>query len=71
MRSETKDKQWYFDDPRMRRWMVQCVVCQAVGYRHDSPEEFFGRQRIVHNFRPLEVDDAGVCTECQRAHEVT
>jgi hypothetical protein len=65
MKTQTKDKEWHFDDPRTRKWMVQCVVCQVVGYKHDAPREFFGRHHLVRHFRPLEVDEAGVCVNCK------
>ena len=64
----SKDVEWHFDDPRTRKWLVQCVSCQAVGYKHDAPEKFFGRDHVAKYFRALEVDDAGVCTDCQRSN---
>ena len=68
--SQPHDPDWYLRDPRTRKWLIQCVTCQRVGYRVDAPEEFFGRQSIRHNFQPLALDDSGRCAECKMARSL-
>ncbi len=41
IRSEDKDPKWHLSDRRTRKWMIQCSVCQTIGYRADAPEKFF------------------------------
>jgi hypothetical protein len=58
--------------PRLRKWVNQCVVCQAVGYRPDLPADLFtsdgNRTAAADNlrryFRPLPVDELGRCEMC-------
>lgn len=41
-KDERHDPQWYMNEPRTRKWLVQCSGCQRIGYRSDAPENFFG-----------------------------
>jgi hypothetical protein len=41
MKRQDKDAEWHLNDPRTRKWMIQCVKCQAIGYPADAPEQFF------------------------------
>jgi hypothetical protein len=65
--SEPHTVDWFLRDPRKGKWIVQCVGCQQIGYRADAPEEFFDRQRITYQLRPLSVDERGLCPECVEA----
>lgn len=67
MKSQTNNPEWHLSDPRTRKWMVQCVVCQRIGYRADAPEQFFGRVHLAKHFEPLDVDSAGMCENCSKA----
>ena len=61
------DIEWHLDDPRTRKWIVQCVICQAMGYPPDAPKNFFGREHLVAYFQPLDLNEAGICVDCQQA----
>ena len=67
VKRQEHDAEWHFDDPRTRKWMVQCVACGVIGYRFDAPEQFFGRFHLVKYFDPISLDDRGLCEECQFA----
>jgi hypothetical protein len=65
-----RDKEEYLNAfPRLRRFLNQCVVCQETGY---DPEKMKTKQgkyfqaRIREYFHPLEVNAAGVCSDCAR-----
>ncbi len=66
--SEAHTPDWYLRRPRERKWLVQCVGCQRVGYRADAPKEFFNRREITNQFQPLQLNSQGLCPECQEAH---
>ena len=70
-KTETHDPDWYLRDPRTRKWLVQCIACQRVGYRADAPPHFFDRDRIVAHLHPLTLDSAGLCDECQHAQTLS
>lgn len=65
-KSEEKDPEWHLDEPRTRKWMVQCVICKTIGYRADAPKQFFGRYHLVKHFKQMNLDATGVCEDCQR-----
>ena len=46
MKNEDKDAEWYLQEPRIRKWMVQCIACNRWGYRHDAPPKFHGRAQL-------------------------
>lgn len=57
---------WLATDPRIRKWLVQCVACQAVGYRAQMPEDAFDARRIMRQFRAIDLDEYGRCADCRR-----
>jgi hypothetical protein len=64
-KNEAQNIEWHLRDPRTRKWLVQCVVCQRVGYKPNPPEKFFGREHLLAYFEPLELDENGVCRQCE------
>lgn len=64
---EQHDAEWQLKDPRVRKWMVQCVVCKKWGYRHDAPAKFFGQPHLVRYFEQMKLDEEGVCDQCREA----
>ena len=65
--NQAQDIEWHLRDPRTRKWIVQCVVCQRIGYKADAPDKFFGRAHLVKYFEPLALDEGGVCASCREA----
>lgn len=66
MRDESKDINWHLNDPRTRKLIVQCSVCNTFGYKHDAPEEFFGKVDLEKHFRPMQLNELGACEDCGR-----
>ncbi len=51
-----------------RRWINQCVACQAQGYKPEMPKDIhpgIAAQNLRHYFRPLGVDENGLCDQCK------
>lgn len=67
MKRQQNDAHWHLDDPRTRKWMVQCSACGRIGYRADAPEKFFGRAHLVRYFEALDLDDKGRCQVCRES----
>lgn len=63
------DVTWPLDDPRTRKWMVKCAGCGLVGYHAAAPARFFGRAHLVRHFKPIALDDLGLCEACHAAAE--
>ncbi len=70
-KSQEKDSEWYLSDPRTRKWMVQCVICQIIGYRADAPEQFFSRHHLLKHFKSINLDATGICEDCRRYYKQT
>jgi hypothetical protein len=67
MKSESNDAEWHLDDPRTRRWMIQCAGCRRWGYRADAPPKFFGRSHMEKYFEELRLNPNGLCEQCAKA----
>ena len=63
MRSETKTQQWFLDDPRTRRWIVQCGACGLYGRRSDTPASV-PKVNFEAMFPVMALDDQGLCANC-------
>jgi hypothetical protein len=37
MRTETRTQEWFLNDPRCRKWIVQCSACQQYGRKPEAP----------------------------------
>jgi hypothetical protein len=67
MKKEQNDPEWYLQDRRIRKWMVQCVACRRWGYRPDAPPKFHGRVQLEKYLGELKLDERGLCDQCQTA----
>jgi len=56
---------WLLNDPRTRKWMIQCLGCRPWGYQHDAPKKFFGRAHLERYFEPMNLDGRGLCEQCR------
>jgi len=56
------NKEWFLQDPRTRKWIVQCSRCQEYGRHPDAPE--LPKAKFEDNFRIMHLDDKGLCDEC-------
>jgi len=66
MHDQENDPEWHLNNSRTRKWLVQCVVCQTIGYRADAPKQFFGRYHLIKYFKPIQLDSTGVCEDCRK-----
>jgi hypothetical protein len=67
MKNEDKDAEWYLQEPRIRKWMVQCIACNRWGYRHDAPPKFHGRAQLEKHIGEMKLDERGICDQCRDA----
>ena len=65
--NERKEK-WLEAFPDIRKkYLNQCVVCQEIGYdpvKIAKKQGRFFQKRLQEFFHPLEVNEAGICTDC-------
>lgn len=59
-----------------KRWINECIGCHVQGYKPDMPEKIdnSGNQgimkyNVMRYFKPLPVDDIGMCEQCQQNYE--
>ena len=63
--------------PKLNKWINRCICCGAIGYSSDLPEQLtssdkqgefitVGAQNLRYYFRPLDVNEIGVCETCQK-----
>lgn len=51
-------------------WMNQCVCCQNIGHKPEIPESIhpgFLAQNLRRYFRPLALNDQGLCEQCAQS----
>jgi hypothetical protein len=56
--------------PKLRKWINQCVACNAIGYKPTMPEDIYpgiAAQNIRHLFSELALNDDGLCSICAQA----
>ena len=68
MRSETRTQEWFLQDPRTRKWIVQCIACGQFGRRPDSPATI-PKVNFEVMFPIMHLDEAGVCESCREGIE--
>ena len=60
---------------RAKRWINQCVICQRKGYKPEMPLESRDGSLLISNirqyFKPLELNDVGLCEQCSKALKQT
>ena len=67
MRSETRTLEWFLDDPRTRRWIVQCSGCAAYGRKPNTPTTI-PKFRFEEMFPVMVLDEErGRCEQCREA----
>ena len=60
--------------PKLSRWMNECIVCHAKGYKPEMPEHIGGKYSIASNnlkkyFKPLAVSELSICEQCAKFTE--
>lgn len=70
MTSIRKDNENYIRKyPEMRKWIIECVVCQSIGYKSNLPENIYPgvlAQNIRKIYNELEVNEINICNDCEK-----
>jgi hypothetical protein len=66
MRSETRTQEWFLNDPRTRKWIVQCAGCGLYGRRGDTPSTI-PKVNFETMFPIMNLNDEGICENCGQA----
>lgn len=62
--------------PDLRKWINECVVCHIRGYKPEMPEHIGSKDSIAADnirkyFKPLEVNDMGICLQCFKYFKIS
>ena len=57
--------------PSLRKWINECPICHARGYKPEMPEHIGGEFSIAGKtirkaLQPMEVDELGICLMCSK-----
>lgn len=57
--------------PKLRKWINECVMCHAKGYKPNMPKEIYphpsaASKNLRFYFKPLELNDDGLCETCSK-----
>ncbi len=69
---QKKDSELYLKMyPDLLKWINECPLCHTKGYKPEMPDHVGGQYSIAAKnirkyFRPLDVDDNGICLECSK-----
>ena len=58
--------------PEINKWLNQCIICQTQGYKPNLPDKIypgFLADNIRRFYNVLEVDEIGICTDCQKHYK--
>jgi hypothetical protein len=53
--------------PRLRKWINQCVACQALGHKPEMPLQIgpgVAAQNLRRYFKALGLNATGLCEQC-------
>ena len=71
MTTHSNDGLLYLQDyPKLRQWINQCVACQQVGYKPELPDSIgvgVAARNLRRYFRPLFLNEIGLCEQCSNA----
>jgi len=72
-RKQDAKTNWLNAFPRVRKFLNQCVIYQEIGYDSEKINRKRGQgfqKNLRKYFRPLEVNDVGICADCARREDV-
>ena len=59
--------------PKLKKWINECICCHSKGYKPDMPEKISTQEGslevyyIKKYFKPLKLDESGLCEFCANA----
>jgi hypothetical protein len=77
MKTRRSDADLYLKQyPDLNRWLNQCPSCGARGYKPELPDNIYPHFNVAADnlrkfFRPLAINELGLCEQCARAIEVS
>jgi hypothetical protein len=66
MKTETRTLDWFLQDKRCQKWIVQCSTCRSYGRKPETPETI-PKYRFEEMFPIMQLDTNGKCEQCQQA----
>jgi len=66
MRTETKTQEWFLQDPRTRKWIIQCKACGNFGRKPNTPVTI-PKVNFEAMFPVMDLDENGLCDVCVNA----
>jgi hypothetical protein len=63
MKHQLRSQDWYLSDPRLKKWIVRCVACEAYGRKPNYPRTI-PKANFEANFPEMELDEHGMCPAC-------
>ena len=65
-RRDLYNREWFLNDPRLTKWIVQCIHCQQYGRRPETPSTVLN-VKFEENVPLMSFDENGVCDVCRAA----
>src|SRR5262245_46773330 len=59
-----KTREFMLAAPQRRRWTVQGIRCQQIGYRPDTPAQWLSDLQKV--FPRFQLTNRGLCSDCEQ-----
>jgi len=63
-RNELQNIEYLLNDPRIRKWIKQCNICQSFGILYNAPEKYFGKYNIDKLGNITKINEDGICIDC-------
>lgn len=72
MKNYYDGEQYINSFPQFRKWINECAACHKKGYSPSMPSQIGGEKSmgayfIKKHFRPLGLNEFGLCEQCEKA----
>ena len=74
IRKEDKGEEYIRSFPKLKKWINECQCCHSKGYKPSLPDKIttvegsFEVYYIKKYFKPLEINEMGLCKVCSRLY---
>lgn len=71
MKYANKGEEYINAFPKFKKWINECICCHSKGYDPSMPshiggEYSFGSHFIKKYFKPLSINEDGLCEQCSK-----
>jgi len=69
MTRRSDKEEYYRSYPHIKKWINQCVICQAEGYKPKLPNKIepgLMAENIRLYWNELELNDTSICVHCSK-----